>query len=300
MQIITLIEPGGGTVINDALLLGFEQLEKNKNPNHSQHMLLLSDGYGSDDPEIILKTADKFVANNYKISAIGLGTDYNYALLELLTQKGNGMLSSANQSEHLTNAFEEQWKRIFSPAGNKAVLSVKTNPKITLTNMYNYTHSVQIQYNTEYNLGEVNRGQTIHAIALFQLDKPDKTIENTPVVLTFSYTEYGTNNQVVITENCFLKWEESTGEYQLILEAEQKKLYAIAFMNQALKNMVESIANNDYPKAKHQLQLAVTKLSNLYPNAKDTDVDALYQSINQYINTLEQYMIKYMIKDYYK
>ncbi|MFH2095760.1 MAG: VWA domain-containing protein, partial [Bacteroidota bacterium] len=107
-RIISEIEPGGGTNIYNGMVLGYEQLLKSRNTDRAKQLILLTDGYGETEPAIVVEKSKEYNDKGLNISAIGVGEDYNYALLSLLTQNQGGLLSHAGESKDIYKAFETQ------------------------------------------------------------------------------------------------------------------------------------------------------------------------------------------------
>jgi len=84
---------------------------------------------------------------------------------------------------------------------------------------------------------------------------------------------------------------ESTGQLELVMESEQKKLYAIAIMNQSLKVMADAFSQDDFVKAQKAVIRAMEQIKELYPKAKDEDVANLYKRLQEYSDILTQYKL---------
>jgi len=103
------------------------------------------------------------------------------------------------------------------------------------------------------------------------------------------YYNYKTEKPEEIVEKAFLKWSEEKGNYELIHKGEEKKLYAIAIMNQSLKIMADAFSQDKYEEALMIVDRAMQQISKLYPNAKNEDVEKLYEKLNNYSEILIQY-----------
>jgi hypothetical protein len=103
------------------------------------------------------------------------------------------------------------------------------------------------------------------------------------------YYNFKTQQAEVITEKAWLKWSEETGNYELLHDAEEKKLYAIAIMNQSLKVMADAFSLDAYQKALDAVNRAIEQINELYPDAHDEDVDKLYKRLREYAQILIQY-----------
>jgi hypothetical protein len=93
-------------------------------------------------------------------------------------------------------------------------------------------------------------------------------------------------NYVEKIEKVYLKWLPKEGKIELILEAEQKKLYAIAVLNQGLKVMSENFAQGRYVEARNHILSVQNNIKEIYPNSLDSDVIKLMDEMTQYANSL--------------
>ncbi len=83
-----------------------------------------------------------------------------------------------------------------------------------------------------------------------------------------------------------LHWSEGSGELEMKLAQNEKKMYAIAVMNASLKSMSDKFHAGDLPGAKAALQDGLANLQKVFPNANDEDVDALKAQLEQYLDVL--------------
>ena len=84
-----------------------------------------------------------------------------------------------------------------------------------------------------------------------------------------------------------LRWTEETNT-ELLLDQEEKTLYAIAVLNQSLKLMAESYAAQDEKGARTALEDGKRQIDEIFPGAKPKDVDALFLEVNRYLELFNQ------------
>ena len=103
-----------------------------------------------------------------------------------------------------------------------------------------------------------------------------------------NYYDFRKQKRIYTEEKAYLKWVPATQNFEIILEAQHKKMYAIAVLNQSLKVMAEAFAANDNQKALHEIQYTIFQIKALYPEAKDVDVEKLVRSATDYSIALTQ------------
>lgn len=280
------IEAGGGTVIYDALELGYKLLDEQDRENGSKHLVLLTDGYGSRPPAKVVNMSDTYTDKGIGLSAIGVGTYYNTALLTLLTAKTGRLLEHVGTAENLQAAFTKQLSNMLYPIGEDAELEITYNDKVLFKSIFGLNTASQSGNYTRFELGDLYKGFNKIALAKFELKKPNELIEKEPITIHLKYYDYESKKIISLAEKAYLKWSPEYNNAELILESEMKKLYAIAIMNQSMKVMAEAFVGKNYTKAKDAVESAYAQVKELFPEATDKDVDMLVSQLANYINGL--------------
>jgi hypothetical protein len=276
------IKAGGGTDIYKGMVDGYEQVLKNFIPNGTNRVLLLTDGYGITSPDIMVSKSTEYNKKGIELSAIGVGTDYNQSLLSMLATVGGGLLNFVGDSKDINGVFEKELSSVLSPCAKDLSVEIIHNDKIIFKQLYGYPFQKIGNKNVIMNINNAYSGLNTLALVKFDLNKPDKFIENSPVIVRMNYYDFKKQKKVTTEEKAFLKWMPSTGKLELILEAQHKKLYAIAILNQSLKVMAEAFYKKDYNTALLEIQNTINQVKNLYPNSNDNDVEELVNAAANY------------------
>lgn len=91
LSLVDEIQPGGSTALNAGLALGLAQAEAM--PTQNRLTLLLSDGHaniGETDLEVIGRSAKAASGKGILVSTLGVGMDYNEALMTEIATQGKG------------------------------------------------------------------------------------------------------------------------------------------------------------------------------------------------------------------
>jgi uncharacterized protein YegL len=283
-EAIEAIETGGGTNIYNGMVDGYEQVLKHMIAKGTNRVVLLTDGYGDTPPETVIEKSKTYNAKGIELSAIGVGDSYNQSMLTLLATAGGGLLSFSGEAKHIEKAFEKELNSVLSPCAKDVNVEISYNDQLVFKQLYGFPTTKNGSTSIQMKLDNIYSGLNTLALVKFDLSKPNKEIENKPVVIRMSYYDFKKQKNVLKEEKAYLKWSESTGELELILEAQHKKLYAIAILNQSIKVMAEAYAREDYQAAREAIQSTIQQVKKLYPNAKDSDV-------KQLVNTLETYVV---------
>jgi Ca-activated chloride channel family protein len=284
-------EAGGMTNIYKALILGSEQILKNKNSNSINRVILLSDGYCEVEPKITIDKTKEYHEKGVDFSTIGVGQDYNQALLTLIATEGGGDFQHVGEAYNLEKSFENEWSNILYPLASDVKVEIEYNNMLTFSQLYGFDFKKGSGNQLNISIKNIYPAYNKLAIIKFDLNKPNKSIENQEIIVRISYFDYKLKKQVLLEEISFLKWDESGIYQQTVLDKDKKTLYAVAIMNQSLKVMADAFEVNDFVKAENAVNRAIEQINELFPDAKQADVQKLYESLKSYSKILKQYRL---------
>jgi len=284
------IEAGGGTNIYNGMVDGYNQVLKNMIPKGTNRVVLLTDGYGTTPIEEIVAKSKEYNAKGIELSAVGVGEGYNQALLSLLASEGGGLIHFAGSSAEIKRVFERELTSVLNPCAKDVHVEIQYNDQIIFKQLYGFPSEKRSEGQVDMKLDNIYPGLNTLALVKFDLNNPTKEIENKPVIVRMKYYDFKKQQQVTTEDKAFLKWSPATGQLELIMEAQHKKLYAIAILNQSLKVMAEAHAANDTQGALNAINSALSQVKSIYPEAEDEDVISLVNTINNYAVALTQVM----------
>jgi hypothetical protein len=129
-------------------------------------------------------------------------------------------------------------------------------------------------------------GKNQLAFIQFKLDKPSKAITEEPVIIKLRYTALRTNKVVEQESKVFLEWQEGATDYTSMFDAQEKKGYTVAVMNQSLKSMSDKFHAGDLAGAKAALQNGLETLKRVNPQVSDQDLKELKETLENYLDVL--------------
>jgi Ca-activated chloride channel family protein len=88
---VSAIQASGGTEILQGLLAGLAEIEKRRTQYAVNHVILLTDGQTYGDEERCLSAAEEAARHRIGISAMGIGEDWNDALLDAIASCCGGV-----------------------------------------------------------------------------------------------------------------------------------------------------------------------------------------------------------------
>ena len=110
-QAIARLEPGGSTNLHGGLMLGFREVDRGFDVRRNNRVVLLTDGIanaGVTDPERIAADAQEYNQRGIYLSTIGLGRDFNDALLSRLAIQGQGAYHFIDSAEEMDKVFRKE------------------------------------------------------------------------------------------------------------------------------------------------------------------------------------------------
>jgi hypothetical protein len=286
-KIASYYSPGGGTNILGGLERGAESIGKNFDRNRANKIILLTDGYGDNEPEKITDFVAAKFAQGVEFSAIGLGQDFNNALLELVARKGNGTFSFVDESVELSETLLKEVKNSFNYSASNLKVEVFHNKKLVFSNLYGYPVTAQTNESLSFEIGKVPSGTNEIAFLKFKLDKPSQELESSPLTVKVSYFDLAKNQPVSYQQQIRMEWTDET-DTQLMMDQEEKRLYAIAVLNQSLKLMAEAYEKQDNAAAVAALKDGKVQIQDLFPEARPKEIKQLYEEIDKYLQLFAQ------------
>ena len=287
IDIIHAIQAGGGTNIYSGMVMGFEEVKKLKTAHSINRVILLTDGYGSTPPEEVIAEAKKHIAGGIELSCVGVGIDYNQELLSLLSSAGGGILHLASTSAGIDEVFQRELESILYPMAKEATLTVRYNDKIVYRQLYGYANEKVTPGKMNVQIPHLFPGLSQMALIKFDLIHPTKAIVNEKVVVTLEYTDAVTHKPVKIEKKISPEWTDATGELDMAIDMEHKKVLAVAIANQSLKQMSNSFESGNNEAAKAALESAISQLQNLFPNATPSELLAVVDQLQVYVDAFQ-------------
>jgi Ca-activated chloride channel family protein len=105
---ITAIQASGGTEILQGLTVGLGELEKRRRMRAINHMVLLTDGQTYGDEEQCLALAVEAKKHGISITCMGLGDDWNDALLDAIATRSGGTSAYVATANDVQRIFQDQ------------------------------------------------------------------------------------------------------------------------------------------------------------------------------------------------
>lgn len=126
LQAIDKLVPQGGTNLHDGLKLGREHCQAAGQDFTFRRVIFLSDGQateGNTSKSAILDQASQAAAGGCSVSTVGVGMDYDHALMVAIAQKANGTAWFAKDSAQAETVFTQDLETLLLPVAEKLWMS---------------------------------------------------------------------------------------------------------------------------------------------------------------------------------
>ena len=184
-QRIGRMEARGTTDLGGGLRAGLEELVRHYEPEGINRLVLLSDGVPN-DATAILPLAQAAGERGIRITALGLGLDYDETLLGQVAQLSGGRFHFVEASESVASVFRDEVLRFERVLARNLVLELRPGPGIRVDGVVgqptaNGTGVVRVP------IGDLSEGEHRDIIVRLHADprRAGATVELMDAVLTF-------------------------------------------------------------------------------------------------------------------
>jgi len=287
IQIIQTLQPRGGTNIYNGLVLGMDELMKTKSASTVNRLVLMTDGYCSVEPAVTIEKAKSYVAKGIQISAIGVGVDYNQALLSQLASVGGGLMQMAGDSKQIQAAFLKEFLSMIEPVGEKVTLEVLYNDQIVYRQLIGYNDELVTKGKMQVKFDHLFPGLEKMALIKFDIINSSPEIEKLPVKARLSYTDVVSGKQKLVEKELFPEWTTATGLLDMTLDQDHRKIIAVAIANQSMKNMSNSFERGDRAAAEKAVADGIRQIHELFPQAEPAELTSLIDKLQEYVSAFQ-------------
>jgi len=156
------IQAGGGTDLGSGLQLGINTLlSRNRNGNNGK-LILISDGLanrGITNPHDLGNMAGIAIEQEFSISTVGVGLDFNEHLMTTIADKGSGTYYFLENPAAFAEIFEKEFYYSKATIADGLTVSIPLQNGITLVDAAGYPIQIQNGY-AVFHPGNMRAGQT--------------------------------------------------------------------------------------------------------------------------------------------
>jgi len=140
VDFIRTIEPRNSTALHAGWKEGGEQVRQNLTVNGLNRVILLSDGLanvGETNVDIIATDVHRLVQEGVSTTTMGVGDDYNEALLEAMAKSGDGNYCYIKDPRQLAEIFQTELQGLMGLVGQTVSLGIEPSDGVTVLDVLN-------------------------------------------------------------------------------------------------------------------------------------------------------------------
>lgn len=138
-QLISLIEPRGGSNLQDGLARGYDVANRAYRPDASNRVVLLTDAEATSlitDEAVIALSARQYDARRVRLSAVGVGVTVSDRLLDRLTEAGKGASVFLSSEAELDAVFGTRFTSLVETIATNVHFRLELPPAMHLRAFY--------------------------------------------------------------------------------------------------------------------------------------------------------------------
>jgi Ca-activated chloride channel family protein len=126
------VQPSGGTEIFQGLQAAVQELRKVDLNQHTNHLILLTDGHTYGDAPLCLELASRTARLNIGISAFGLGAEWHDEFLDKLVAPSGGQSNFIEQPAEIIDHLQKRIQGLGTIYAQNITLNSRLHDKVTI------------------------------------------------------------------------------------------------------------------------------------------------------------------------
>ncbi len=170
---IQAIQPAGATEILRGLEAGIDSLRRGYDPNHGNHLILLTDGHTYGDELACLKLATSAARMGITLSGFGIGSDWNDAFVDELVGRTGGNSTYILRPQEIEDLLARKFEALTKTLIDDVVLKPQASEGVELT----YGFRIQpeggpLRLEEDVHLGPIEKGVPLRVLFEFTIQPP--------------------------------------------------------------------------------------------------------------------------------
>lgn len=142
-RLIDEVFPRGATNLGGGLIEGLHQVERYRDREYLNRVILLSDGLanrGITDPYKLRRIAQRYRAKSISVTTMGVGLDYNENLMVGLSESGGGNYYFIESPQSLASIFRKELKNLASVVAQNASIQLTLGEDVRVRDVIGWEH----------------------------------------------------------------------------------------------------------------------------------------------------------------
>jgi Ca-activated chloride channel family protein len=141
LGVVAGIQPSGGTDMSSGLDVGLDVVERSRGGERVPHVILISDGLANQgDPSLegLTARARRAAVNEFMLSTVGVGSDFNEYLMTAIADAGTGNYYYVRSSADLGEVFAREFDAARTTVAAGLALRIEPAPGVTVVDVGGY------------------------------------------------------------------------------------------------------------------------------------------------------------------
>ena len=269
------VEVGGSTNLCAGLMLGYQNVQQHLDPRHNNRVILLTDGnanQGIIDSEEIARKSIEFNQAGIDLSTIGLGQDFNHALIRRLARSGRGLVHFVGDEQDIEKVFVDELDGLLAGVARNVSVAVDHSKGLTLHHVYGYSPKVGPN-SVQFSLDPLNSGTTQVLLLRFRIPDTKRRSRSFPLSVRLTYDDIATGETETVRSNVDLVFKRNSRQaIDPLTDVSVRRNVTISDIAQGIKGMSELLVERKTKKAKSLLTSRLALAADRYPIAVDAEV----------------------------
>jgi Ca-activated chloride channel family protein len=142
-SIASTIQPGGGTEMLQGLLVGLNEIDRNRSDTSVNHLILLTDGQTYGDENGCLEQAEAAGLRQISLSTMGIGSDWNEDLLDQMAAISGGVSTYIDSPRKVVDIFKDTVRSLGLVVARELVMSINPRSGVRLQEAFQITPHIR-------------------------------------------------------------------------------------------------------------------------------------------------------------
>ncbi|MBX3061906.1 MAG: VWA domain-containing protein [Anaerolineae bacterium] len=135
------LQTSGATELFQGLAMGYQENMRNASLQYVNHIVLITDGHTYGDEQQSIDLVDKAMENGISLSALGIGTDWNDAFLDMLTTRTGGTTQYIMSPNQVVSFLNDHVRALSDALLDRVTLSLAPDPDIKIESIFRLSPS---------------------------------------------------------------------------------------------------------------------------------------------------------------
>lgn len=266
LAIVSQLQPGGNTNLHAGLMLGYDQLGADDSPRANKRVILLTDGLanrGVTESATIAANSKTHNDQGLELSTIGVGNDFNHALLEELAKAGRGSFHFVGDGDDVTKVFDDEAQSLMGTVARDVRVELAFDPsEVEMAHLYGHD-STGSNGRAVISLDHFHHGMTRVILAKMRHGESTSKVD-----VRVQFDDKDGKRRTLQDSITLLPRPRATAT----VDHSVRKNFAIAVMARGLRRMAEAAERKQLGEADRYLQRALAFVNEHYPNTRDEDL----------------------------